>query len=210
MCRMFFYFIFIYLNQYLSRSIQFNIASLNGITLTCGLKRHNWNEFYMYLMHARLIVCSLYWLTRFKVLTIHVLLMKNSENHEHLKFWRNFDCVLANHNKVQDNKQNSKPQTNYHCCLQLSYPMPYWLISRNTITFHKYFWWSRFCEFHSKTHKRLIIMSEKVTFLSKLHCGNDPSLAWLKDQCIKEIYMYKITCRTHMPYVLPRILCVSA
>ena len=27
---------------------------------------------------------------------------------------------------------------------------PYWLISRSTITFHRYFLCSRFCEFHSK------------------------------------------------------------
>ena len=42
----------------------------------------------------------------------------------------------------------AKPQTNYFCFLQFSYLAPYWLISRNTITFHKYFWCSRFCEFH--------------------------------------------------------------
>ena len=46
-------------------------------------------------------------------------------------------------------KQTSKPQTNYRCCLRFSYLAPYWLISRNTITFHRYFWCSRFCEFHS-------------------------------------------------------------
>ena len=31
-----------------------------------------------------------------------VLLLSNSENREHLKNFRNVDCVLANHNKVQD------------------------------------------------------------------------------------------------------------
>ena len=45
--------------------------------------------------------------------------------------------------------QSSKPQTNYRCCLLFSYLVPYWLISCNTITFHKYFWCSWFCEFHS-------------------------------------------------------------
>ena len=30
------------------------------------------------------------------------LLPTNSENREHLKIFRNVDCVLANHNKVQD------------------------------------------------------------------------------------------------------------
>ena len=51
--------------------------------------------------------------------------------------------------KFRIGKQTSKPQTNYRCCLRFSYLVPYWLISRNTITFHKYFWCSRFCEFHS-------------------------------------------------------------
>ena len=50
-------------------------------------------------------------------------------------------------------KQTSKPQTNYRCCLRFSYLMPYWFISRNTITFHKYFWCSRFCVFHNKNLK---------------------------------------------------------
>ena len=47
-------------------------------------------------------------------------------------------------------KQTSKPQANYCCCLRFSYIAPYWLFPRNSITFHKYFWCSRFCEFHSK------------------------------------------------------------
>ena len=79
-------------------------------------------------------------------------LLSNSENREHLKNFRNVDCVLANYNKVQDTRANLKPQTNYRCCLRFSYLAPYWLISRNTISFHKYFWCSRFCEFHSKLH----------------------------------------------------------
>ena len=36
-------------------------------------------------------------------------------------------------------KQNSKPQTYYRCCLRSSYLARYWLMSRNTITFHKCF-----------------------------------------------------------------------
>ena len=31
-----------------------------------------------------------------------------SENREHLKNFRNVDCVLANHNKVQDTQANLK------------------------------------------------------------------------------------------------------
>ena len=88
-------------------------------------------------------------------------LLSNSENCEHLKNSRNADCVLANHNKVQDTKQTSKPQTNSRCFLQFSYLSPYWLISRNTITFHKYFWCSRFCEFHSNNFDN----NEKILFI---------------------------------------------
>ena len=51
--------------------------------------------------------------------------------------------------KFRIRKQTSKPKINYRCCLRFSYLAPYWLFSRNTITFHKYFWCSRFCEFHS-------------------------------------------------------------
>ena len=46
-------------------------------------------------------------------------------------------------------EQTSKPPTNSRCCLRFSYLAPYWLISRNTVTFHKYFWCSRSCEFYS-------------------------------------------------------------
>ena len=52
--------------------------------------------------------------------------------------------------KFRTREQTSKPLTNYSCCLRFSYLAPYWLICRNTITFHKYFWCSRFCVFHSK------------------------------------------------------------
>ena len=36
------------------------------------------------------------------------LLLSNSENREHLKNFRNVDCVLANFNKVQDTQANLK------------------------------------------------------------------------------------------------------
>ena len=42
--------------------------------------------------------------------------------------------------KFRIRKETSKPQTNYHWYLRFSYLAPYWLIYRNTITFHKYFW----------------------------------------------------------------------
>ena len=59
-------------------------------------------------------------------------------------------------------KQTSKPQINYRCCWQFSYLAPYWLISRNTITFHKYFWCSQFCEFNSKTQLNLPIIDSAL------------------------------------------------
>ena len=34
--------------------------------------------------------------------------LSNSENREHLKNFRNVDCVLANHKKVQDTQANLK------------------------------------------------------------------------------------------------------
>ena len=65
-------------------------------------------------------------------------------------------------------KQTSKPQTNYRCCLQFSYHAPYWLIPHNTITFHKYFWCSWFCEFHSKLQN---IIRNKTQFQYKVEGG---------------------------------------
>ena len=35
-------------------------------------------------------------------------LLSNSENREHLKIFSEVDCVLANHNKVQDTQENLK------------------------------------------------------------------------------------------------------
>ena len=35
-------------------------------------------------------------------------LLSNSQNCEHLKNFKNVDCVLANHNKVQDMQANLK------------------------------------------------------------------------------------------------------
>ena len=56
--------------------------------------------------------------------------------------------------KLRICKRTSKPLTNCHCSLWFSYLSPYWLISRNKITFHKDFWCSRFSEFHSKCNIR--------------------------------------------------------
>ena len=89
------------------------------------------------------------------------MLLSNSENREHLK---NLIVYWPLTIKFRIRKQTSTPQTNYHCCLRFSYLVPYWLISGNTITFHKYFWCSRFCEFRSKSC--FILSLFKVMLLS--------------------------------------------
>ena len=43
-----------------------------------------------------------------KIKKLDNTLLSNSENREHLKNFRNVDCVLANHNKVQDMQANLK------------------------------------------------------------------------------------------------------
>ena len=65
-------------------------------------------------------------------------------NREHLKIFRKVDCI-----KFRTRDQTSKPLTNEHFFLWFNY-LVYWLVSHNTVTFYKYFWCSRFCEFHCK------------------------------------------------------------
>ena len=93
----------------------------------------------------------------------------NSENREHLK---KISGVLFVYwpitIKFRMRKQTSKPQTNYRCCLQFSYLVPYWLIPHNTRTFLKYFWCSWFCEFHSKLQN---IIRNKTQFQYKVEGG---------------------------------------
>ena len=48
---------------------------------------------------------------KFSLETLHLkmkVLLSNSENREHLKNVWNVDCVLANHNEVQDTQANIK------------------------------------------------------------------------------------------------------
>ena len=61
--------------------------------------------------------------------------------------------------RIPSKPQNHKLIAVYF--LQFSYLSPYWLISRNTITFHKYFWCLRFCEFHSNNFDN----NEKILFI---------------------------------------------
>ena len=65
---------------------------------------------------------------------------------------RVYDWILVDSIGQPSNTQANLKTTNYWLpLLSLRVDLaPYWLISRNTITFHKYFWCLRFCEFHSK------------------------------------------------------------
>ena len=84
--------------------------------------------------------------TLHKIFRIHLL--SNPENRDHLKFFRNVDHCI----KFRTHDQTSEPLTNERFCLRFNYLKPYyyWLVSHNTITFHKYFWCPQFCEFHCK------------------------------------------------------------
>ena len=70
--------------------------------------------------------------------------------------------------KFRTRQQTTKPQTNYRCCLRFSFLTPYWLSPRNTVTFHKYFWCSWFCEFHSNTIVLLIVSTN--SFFTQTRC----------------------------------------
>ena len=65
------------------------------------------------------------WFGRSKAMSNHE--QSNSENREHVKNFRNVNCVLANHNKVKiTREQTSKPET---IMFRFSYLAPYWLVS---------------------------------------------------------------------------------
>ena len=82
--------------------------------------------------------------------------MSNSENpREHLKNFSNVDC--DQHNNVQDTRGKIKITNLIPLLLRFSFVTPYQLFPSNTITFNKYFWFSRFCEFFSNPIKRVSI-----------------------------------------------------
>ena len=81
-------------------------------------------------------------------------LLSNSENYDinylisgmFIVYW----SITIKLRICKHSKQTSKPQTNITVAVcDFSYHALYWLISSYTITFHKYFWCSQFCEFHS-------------------------------------------------------------
>ena len=60
-------------------------------------------------------------------------LLWNSENREHMKNFRIVDCVVNNHNNVQDTPakpQNHKLTTVAVCCLVFSCPSGYFLATQ--------------------------------------------------------------------------------
>ena len=54
------------------------------------------------------------------LLFLLLLLLSNSENHEWLKIFSNIDCVVTNHNKVQEVRANHENHklTIICCCLR--------------------------------------------------------------------------------------------
>ena len=75
-----------------------------------------------------------------------------TENQEALKsFWKCSLCYVQSCTlKTRTHEQTTKPQTNYHCCLQFSYLSSSWLLLLDTITFQKHLLCSRFSELDSK------------------------------------------------------------
>ena len=103
-----------------------------------------WDKIYWFVRDRSENVTSLF--EKFSLETLHLkmkVLMSNSENREHLKMSGMLIVYWPITMKFRIRKQTSKPQTYYRCCLRFSYLSTYWLISCNTITFHKYFWCSR-------------------------------------------------------------------
>ena len=95
--------------------------------------------------------------------------------------------------KFRTREQTSKPQTNYRCCLQFCYHAPYWLISRNTITFHKYFCCSRLCEFHSKNPLTIIHL---YIFSCHMFFEAQPSLpSYCTCTLVTEVFLESFLCK---------------
>ena len=68
-----------------------------------------------------------------------LVLLSNSENREHLKSFRNVDCVGTNHNYVQGTRANYKTTDDYlymFVVYKCTFLIPYWLSTCSTIAFH--------------------------------------------------------------------------
>lgn len=129
-----------------------------------GVFNHFWDQTW-YLLYYRTKYAVFSWLYAWHVILLLYLYKKgkkltvllcNSENLEHPKYFRNVGYALTNQKKVQNTQANLKPQSNYRYCLWSSFLTPVWLFSCITITLHKHFcilfiWCSRFYELHSNT-----------------------------------------------------------
>ena len=75
--------------------------------------------------------------------------------------------------KMRTCKLATKPQTNQHSCLQFSFFTSDWLFSCNTITFQKYFWFSRFslfdCNSEKCTYRGLSSSLQEIHFIRNKH-----------------------------------------
>ena len=74
-----------------------------------------------------------------------ILWLSNLENSEHLKYFRNFYCVVSNHIGDQDTRGNHKLVTFAACSLVISRLIG--LFCLKPIIFQKYFQCSQFSEF---------------------------------------------------------------
>ena len=84
------------------------------------------------------------------------------------------ECWLCHVQSQQSSSHTSKPQNRKLIItvtlLQFSFLMPYWVFPHNT-TFHKYFWFSWFCECHrlstvSNFYRRGFCLRRHCNFLS--------------------------------------------
>ena len=78
----------------------------NNITATKYKRRHAWTYLNKIETDCSWVFGKLVSLMVFR--SSFLLLLSNSQNREHLKNFRNVDCVLANHSKVQHRQANLK------------------------------------------------------------------------------------------------------
>ena len=117
--------------------------------------------------------------------------MSNSENpREHLKNFSNVDC--EQHNNVQDTRGKIKITNQIPLLLRFSFVTPYQLFPSNTITFNKYFWFSRFCEFFSNPTKRVSIqdIAPNIHWSLKTFCLSQVDFLQIKIYC-SLLYCFK-------------------
>ena len=94
-------------------------STLKWFWVQCNKTISKWDKIYWFVRDRSENVTSFF--EKFSLETLHLkmkVLLSNSENREHLENVWNVDCVLANHNKVQDTQANIKTK-NLHVLLLL-------------------------------------------------------------------------------------------